>query len=374
MSRFVTARPPPAGRPQHLVQVGDGDTVPVHVQDGPVACVVELLDDVCRRVRRGGARLRRDRSGRPRGRLADYGARLDVSAHVEKDRRSQVSAFPPFGVPDLHHQLRRQPDRFAARQLGGVDERRPVGPEPFQHREHVVERAVVEPAADPARVSQPVVVVVSEHERSEGGRPGAGAGRVAPDHELLRLDRLDLQPRRASRPLLVTAVPPLADHPFDPHPDRGLEERLSVRLHVLHEPQRVAGEHRARQERLALDQRQPGDVGPVDVQQVERVVGHGSRVRERVRGAGQPMEAHRPLQEREVRQAVLACRDELAVDHELLGLELRHLLDDGRQPVGHILAGPAEHPHVAATLQHQRTEAVQLRLEDPFCVRERPVR
>src|SRR6516164_8807902 len=99
----------------------------------------------------------------------------------------------------------------------------------------------------------------------------SGLGVPADDGVLTQM-RLDLQPRRTSQSLVVTAPAILGDHPFEPLFGDRLEEGDASLLDMVAQTKVAKVRQDAGQEFLAPEQGQAAEIVPVQVQQVEHYV------------------------------------------------------------------------------------------------------
>ena len=277
----------PAGVEQHR-------TVPAgfarKLRDG-VRRVVRDARATGRRGRRPLARTQRH-GGRRAWPLADDRARVAVGFEAEEDRRAQMLARAPLGELHPRHQLGPQPHVARDAELGVGGERRLLHAQRLHPFVQIIQRRLVEARADPGREAQRVVVVIADEQRAERRGPRPRPRTVAADDHLLRLRRLDLEPRGPTAARLVDAVHALGHDAFESEPCRRGVERLAAVHGVLDGPYHVAGGQHAGEQVLALRERRSAHVVAVEIQQVEGVV------HQHAGGAGRPFHlrpAHAPL-------------------------------------------------------------------------------
>src|SRR6185369_10257762 len=128
---------------------------------------------------------------------------------------------------------------------------------------------VVEAGADVRSVSQAPVVPVADQDGAERSAR-ALARRIAADHELGALRRLDLEPRARALPRLVAAVLALADHTLEAARHRGLVQRHAILggVHELHERRR---QQALREVAAAVGVLELAQVDTLEVDEVEAV-------------------------------------------------------------------------------------------------------
>ena len=149
----------------------------------------------------------------------------------------------PLDELDLRDELRRDPDDVAlahAAAASAPDRTAARRVERTQQREQPLDLLVVEARADVADVAELVLPSSNTPSRSAPKRARAPAlsPRVAADHELLAVRRLDLHPVARPPAGLVARVPRLGHDPLEALLLRRLEQRLAVveglrELHVL---------------------------------------------------------------------------------------------------------------------------------------------
>src|SRR3954452_3542173 len=287
--------------------------------------------------------------------LADHVGGGLVVAQAEEARMAQPAGAGPLGEADLRDELRGGPRDAALLDRRRVGERRVVAAQRAQPFAEIAQRLMVEAGADLARVAQRAAVVVPEEERAEL-RPRAARRGVAPDHELLPLLALHLQPV-ARAPVGVGAVRALGDEALPPLAARLGEQRLAGLAAVRREAH-AAGERQLRaQQALARQERQRADVAAVEPEDVEDVEEHGDAP---VPALREPGEAGLPAVE----------GDDLAVDREALARLARERVDElGVAPVERQVVA-REQPDGATVAHGDAANAVELALEDPLGVAE----
>ena len=145
------------------------------------------------------------------------------------------------------------------------------------------------------------------------------------------------------------------------------EEGRALALHMIGVANRAAfrqARDERRQQRLALDQRQAGEIAAVEMQQIEDVIGQplGLAARERI------------LQSSEAGDAILAHHRDLAV--QISGADLGQRQGRGDRPEARrpVEAAAGEHADLAGLEAGRRAVAVQLDLVDPVIAGRRLVR
>ena len=146
-----------------------------------------------------------------------------------------------------------------------------------------------------------------------------------------------------------TARPCVRDNAFQPHAADMVEYRRAVGRHMLNEADGapLAPAEQGRQPPLATDQRLATQVVAVKLQQVEGVEHHSMTIAARAQGV-------------EVRAAVIADNDCLAIDQERSGVDAAGSVNDSGEAVGPVVAVtceaadpraiPAQHQPVAVVL------------------------
>ena len=131
----------------------------------------------------------------------------------------------------------------------------------------------------------------------------------------------------------------------------------SSHVQVLGQPDAIAGLAQEARQRLAahIPWLAP-QVAAVELKQIESVQEGSPRAQATDRSA-QPIE---------VRDAVGAADDALAVERHRLDVERRQRLGDRRHAVGVVVAAPGEHAHPVAVAPADEAEAVVLDLVDPL--------
>src|SRR4051794_28833322 len=216
----------------------------------------------------------------------------------------------------------------------------------------VGERPLVETGADLAGVAELAVLVVADEERPEVGALAMRRGE-APDHELLLMRALQLQPVRGAG-ARVAALGPLGDQPLEAAPAGVLEQGLAVAV-AMGEKADVVLEVESRADQLLPGSvRKPSGVVAVEVEDVEEV--------EVDRDAG-PARAHRvcdvhsSLEPREARD-VPAEGDDLPVDDEIRGGLGPQRLDQLRVGVVERLVVAGEQSHSLRRAEGEAPDSV----------------
>src|SRR5258707_4714513 len=120
----------------------------------------------------------------------DLARRLVVAEHLVA-RLAELLVPGPLGDPNLGHQLGLRPVGVAGR--AAEVERRGRALEPLELVAEQVQRPLVEPGTDLARVAQLAPLVEADEDRAES-LPRATRLGPAADHQLLTVGTLELQP------------------------------------------------------------------------------------------------------------------------------------------------------------------------------------
>ena len=224
-----------------------------------------------------------------------------------------------------------------------LDERRPFQGQAFESPPQVAHARVVEPGADVPDVVQFVAAPVAEQQRAQG-LARALALRVAPDHELRALHRLDLEPCPRATPRAIRAVLALGDDAFEAAVERRRVEPFGVvrRVHELDVGRR---QQALRQVPAPVDVRVATQVEAREVQQVEAQQDH-ARLALRFRDLLRVLQSSTVLQRIERRPARGIERDQFAVED--------HPVDRLRGEVGRDLGERTRQVDPATRLQPNR--------------------
>src|SRR5450759_3100127 len=144
-----------------------------------------------------------------------------VAAQTLERRCAQLARAGPFHKLELCHELRLHEVRLSWRRTNVKRALRLL--QGFHQRGQLFEHRVAETCADLSGVHKRLVlVVVADQQRSRIASPSAFALEPAPDHELLAVVILHLQPRSVAPARLVLGVQLLRHHTFQ----AGLRARL----------------------------------------------------------------------------------------------------------------------------------------------------
>src|SRR6185369_1503834 len=169
------------------------------------------------------------------------------------------------------------------------------------------------------------------------------------DHQLLLIERLDLQPLLRA-PRFVDRAATLGDDPFEAVLRRvaqRFDPRLVDYLRDLHAGGRTA--QHLLQDRAALLVRRGAEVFSVEPEDVEE----------------KDELAISLLQQLKARRSFFVEGNDLAVEHDLAAFDLRHRLGDAREALREIDLVAAQHRHLAAGDADQRAEAVVFQFVNP---------
>jgi hypothetical protein len=190
-------------------------------------------------------------------------------------------------------------------------------------------------AARLARVEQSRPVPSAEVERSDAARGRAELFHEGDDRKRVPLAALGLDPA-VDPPRPVRRVLELADRAFEPH-GAGAAEHLGAAPFEV----RAVGDGSARigqefgEGGLALDQRQRPEVLVVAEQEIEDIVGQPIRA-----AAGEL-----GLQGAEIGYAVLVLNDDLAVEDQRVGRQVRQCVRHGPERRRPVMTAPCVHAH-----------------------------
>ena len=298
--------------------------------------------------------------------LADDLLRPLVVAKTDVARMSQLAVGGPLAEADLCDQLGSHPMHALLRP--GPSCRRRLGPvrsrgarTAREHRELALAEAGAHLAAEP----QLALFVVADQQRSEPGARPTGIG--PPQHdELLLAHALELQPV-VRAPVRVRSRGLLGDEALPTLLASGAERDLSLLVQVLGETDRVLEDDRAVQHRLPREQRQRGEVVPVEPDQVEQVEDH--RYGRDLYGTRSRV-LHPLLQARE-RGDISAESHDLTVRDQGSGVVPQNALDQIGIVRREVLLVPRDQPDGRAPPPQQRALTVELGLEHPRRVGER---
>jgi len=166
--------------------------------------------------------------------------------------------------------------------------------------------------------------------------------------------------------VLVGRIGALGDDAFQSVGARVAPGLLAVLHPVRGEAQPTIERQNAAQNQLSLEEREPSEIEPAGVNDIERVEVHGDARSLRSRRVAQ---LHAALQPREAGSLSLE-RDDLTVEDVVArGLCPERLFDLRILPVERELVARQE-PHSAPVAKDQTANAVELRLEDPARVGE----
>ncbi len=199
-------------------------------------------------------------------------------------------------------------------------------------------------------------------QRAESRARALGPGE-AHHHEIVGPLRAHLDPvARASAP--VGRVGLLPDDPLQAQPRDLAEHGLALRLEVLEVAERARLRHHAREQPLALHQRQRPHVEALERHQVEqeqrgRLLHRGAPD---VGGAGEPGALRQAM---EARAAGIVVHHHLAVHHEPLEGQRRQRARQLRKRRREVVAVARGELPFTALPRGEHPVAVQLRLEDP---------
>src|SRR5262249_16407410 len=188
-------------------------------------------------------------------------------------------------------------------------------------------------------------------------RPARPAGGRADDHEVIALDRLDLQPERAPLAGDVRGVTMLGHDPLQPTIQASLVQLDALLLDVVRHEQAAPRGDGALEPGPAPVHRRPNEWPAVQVQGVE------SEVRER-RGVDQCCTALQPPPERlAIRTTLLVCDDQLAVEDGPEGYLPGQVVQLGEEP-GDVAEPAILQANAAVPVNEQQAaEAIPLDLE-----------
>ncbi len=254
------------------------------------------------------------------------------------------------------HDLRRHPAHVAPPRLGRrnlvepwrVDlERMQPLPQDTRHGARVAR-------ADAPGIDQPAAVIIA-HGQSTHGLRQCGGGRIAADHELLRIRALGLdEALRAAAAIRCVAA--LGDDAFEPHPAGMIEHRRPIVIQMLAVSDRPAPlPDQTRELRLALRERQTGKIAAVTVKEIEDVVDEPLAVT--------CLECR--LQTGERGDAACVLDHDLAIDQRGTRRQLGHGVGDVRKSVRPIEALARQQPDLAMVKPRLDAIAVELDLVDP---------
>src|SRR5579859_2053315 len=237
-----------------------------------------------------------------------------VRAQSLEGRRSQLAGSGPLHELELCHEPR-------------LDEMRSLGRRPHLERAgldlerlhqalQLAEHRVAEASAYLAGVHKLAVLVIADQERAGLTATLALAFHPTPDHKLLPVAVLDLQPRPAAPAGLITRVESFGHDPFKPGLRARLEHRLPTALCVRRRLPGRAGELQLFQLPPAVRITQIHKRVPVQPHQVVDHVGHRHELH---LGAhlGFGRQAHALLDLLEAWPALLVERHHLAVEDDL---------------------------------------------------------
>ncbi len=211
----------------------------------------------------------------------------------------------------------------------------------------------------PCRVAEPAALVVAEQQGAEPDSAACRFGEAATTNSWPS-EHLSLSQSAERRDWYVLAAR-LAISPSQPRSQASASSSARPCCGGGQPQRGPVGEGPA-QQRLPGAHGQPAGVRLLQAQQVEEVVRHTDPARLDVPAPGQP---HAPLEPGEVGAAARE-RDDLAVGGEVRALLGGEFLDDLRIGVVQTASRSGQQYDPAGLTHHQRTDAVQLPLEDPL--------